>query len=82
MGLLVLVLKMLVVPLIVLTLLKFFEAQELHHRVVLLESSMPPMVMSAVLAVRYGLDEGLAIASVMLGILLSFITVPVIMALL
>ncbi len=78
----VLGLKMIAVPLVLLSLLKLMGAQALHYKVILLESSMPPMVMAAVLAMRYSLDEKLAISSVMLGIFLSFLSVPAIISLL
>ncbi len=72
--------KMVVVPLGVLLLLKALGLNQLHHRVILLESSMPAMVMSAVIAIKYGLDERLAVSAVMLGVFASFFTVPVILS--
>ena len=74
--------KMILIPLVLALLLKAFHIQELPYRVALLETSMPPMVMAGVLAIKYGLDEGLALSAVTLGILLSFLTVPVIIGLL
>ncbi|RLJ70038.1 hypothetical protein BCF55_0300 [Hydrogenivirga caldilitoris] len=68
--------KMVVVPLVVLALFKTLGLTALSHRVVLLESAMPPMVMAGVLAIKYGLNEKLAVSVISLGILLSFITVP------
>lgn len=72
--------KMVVVPLGVLLLLKALGLNQLHHRVILLESSMPAMVMSAVIAIKYGLDERLAVSAVMLGVFASFFTVPIILS--
>jgi len=73
--------KMLLVPLILLYLLKFLGLEGLPYEVALLETSMPPMVMAGVLAMKFGLDEGLALSAITLGILLSFLTVPLLMGL-
>ena len=74
--LLSLTLKMLVAPLLVLAGIKAFSLDSLGYRVALLETSMPPMVMAGILAMKYGLDERLALSSITLGILVSFLTVP------
>jgi predicted permease len=76
-----LLIKMVLAPLAVLIVLKAGGLEELHHRVILLESAMPPMVMAGVLAIKYGLDEKVALSSITLGIALSFITVPLVMSL-
>ena len=81
-ALLTVSLKMLLVPLLVLIGLKTFGLDTLNYRVVLLESAMPPMVMAGVLAIKYGLDERLAVSAITLGILLSFFTVPLFLYLL
>jgi len=75
-------LKMLIVPLLVLIGLKTLGLDTLNYRVVLLESTMPPMVMAGVLAIKYGLDDKLAISSITLGLILSFFTVPIFLNLL
>jgi len=75
-------LKMLIVPSLVLITFKLFELSDLHYRVILLESSMPPMVMAGVLAIKYGLDEKLALSAITLGIAVSFFTVPLLISLL
>ena len=71
--------KMLFVPLLMVLILKGLDLKGLPYRVVLLETSMPPMVMAGVLAIKYGLDEALALSAITLGMLLSFLTVPLIM---
>ena len=81
-ALLTVSLKMLLVPLLVLIGLKTFGLDTLNYRVVLLESAMPPMVMAGVFAIKYGLDERLAVSAITLGILLSFFTVPLFLHLL
>ncbi len=71
--------KMLLVPLLMAFILKGLDLRDLPYRVALLETSMPPMVMAGVLAIKFGLDEALALSAITLGILLSFLTVPIIM---
>ncbi len=72
-------LKMVVAPAGVLALMKLLDMSELYHGVILLESAMPPMVMAGVLAMKYDLDDRLAISAITLGILISFLTVPIFM---
>jgi predicted permease len=57
---------------------RFMELSPVAFKVSLLESAMPPMVFSAVLALRYNLNPNLAFASVGLGIALSFLYVPLV----
>ena len=56
---------------------KVLNLPELELKVSVLESAMPPMMFSAVLAMKYNLNPSLAFASVGLGIILSFFYVPV-----
>ena len=79
---LALVVKMVLVPLVLAKTLDLLGLDSLPYRVALLETCMPPMVMAGVLAIRYGLDEKLALSSIVLGTVLSFVTVPIIMGLL
>jgi predicted permease len=55
---------------------RFMELSPIAFKVSLLESAMPPMMFSAVLALRYNLNPNLAFASVGLGMVLSFFYVP------
>jgi predicted permease len=55
---------------------RFMELSPIAFKVSLLESAMPPMMFSAVLALRYNLNPNLAFASVGLGMVLSFLYVP------
>ena len=72
--------KMLLVPGFALLLIHVLGLEGLAYRVALLESAMPPMVMAGVLAIKYGLDERLAVSSISLGVVLSFISVPLIVS--
>jgi len=56
---------------------KILNLPEVELKVSILESAMPPMMFSAVLAMKYNLNPSLAFASVGLGIILSFFYVPV-----
>lgn len=69
----ILVVKMGVVPVAVLLLV---HQQTLSSKVSLIEAAMPPMVMVAVFAHRYGLNEKLAVSAVALGVFASFAVVP------
>ncbi len=73
---LALFIKMFLAPLIVFVFLKAFSFSSLNYKVAFLETAMPPMVMAGVLAIKYGLDEKLAVSAITLGIILSFFTVP------
>ncbi len=57
---------------------RFMELSPIAFKVSLLESAMPPMMFSAVLALRYNLNPNLAFASVGLGMVLSFLYVPIV----
>jgi predicted permease len=57
---------------------RFMELSPVAFKVSLLESAMPPMMFSAVLALRYNLNPNLAFASVGLGMILSFLYVPLV----
>jgi Predicted permeases len=57
---------------------RFMELSPIAFKVSLLESAMPPMMFSAVLALKYNLNPNLAFASVGLGMVLSFLYVPVV----
>ena len=57
---------------------RFMELSPVAFKVSLLESAMPPMMFSAVLALRYNLNPNLAFASVGLGMVFSFLYVPLV----
>ncbi len=56
----------------------FINLSPLAFKVSILESVMPPMMFSAVLALRYNLNPNLAFASVGFGMFLSFLYVPLV----
>ena len=70
------VLKMLIVPIIILFTFKYFYGvDETWVKVTLIEVAMPPMTMAAVLAIKGGLDEKIAIKSLVLGVIVSLFTI-------
>ncbi|AXK48282.1 transporter [Aliarcobacter trophiarum LMG 25534] len=70
------VLKMIIVPIIILFIFKFFyNIDETWVKVTIIEVAMPPMTMAAVLAIKGGLDEKIAINSLVLGVIVSLFTI-------
>ena len=69
-------LKMVIVPIIVLIgFQQFYGLNETWVKVTIIEVAMPPMTMATVLSIKGGLDEKVAINSLVLGVLLSLITI-------
>ncbi len=77
---LALFLKMILTPFVVFLIINVLNLDSTGYKVALLESAMPPMMLAVVLAIKYNLDVNLALSSVMLGILLSFLTVPILIS--
>lgn len=69
----ILIVKMGVVPLAVLAVLPSIGVAA---KVSLIEAAMPPMVMVAVFATKYGLNERLAVSAIAVGIFASFVSIP------
>ena len=70
------ILKMIVFPIIILIGFKYFYGiDQTWVKVTIIEVAMPPMAMATVLAIKGGLDEKIAINSLVLGVLLSLITI-------
>lgn len=70
------ILKMVIVPIIVLLGFQlFYGIDETWVKVTIIEVAMPPMTMATVLAIKGGLDEKVAINSLVLGVLLSLVTI-------
>ena len=68
--------KMIIVPIIVLIGFKYFYGiNETWVKVTIIEMAMPPMTMATLLIIKGGLDEKVAINSLVLGVLLSLVTI-------
>ena len=73
---LAILIKMIVVPIIVLICFDYFYTlDDIWSKVTILEVAMPTMTMAVVLAIKGGLDERLAINTLVLGVILSIFTV-------
>ncbi len=69
-------LKMIIVPIIVLIGFQlFYGIDQTWVKVTIIEVAMPPMTMATVLAIKGGLDEKVAINALVLGVLLSLVTI-------
>ena len=70
------ILKMVIVPIVILIGFQiFYGINETWVKVTIIEVAMPPMTMATVLAIKGGLDEKVAINSLVLGVLLSLFTI-------
>ena len=69
-------LKMVVVPIIIFIGFKYFYSiEQTWVKVTIIEMAMPPMTMATVLAIKGGLDEKIAVNTLVLGVLLSLFTI-------
>ncbi len=76
---LILVLKMVAIPLIVILLVTWFvPVATLYWKTAVMEIAMPPMVLAAIMASHAGLHRSIALSAASAGILLSFVTIPLI----
>jgi hypothetical protein len=77
-----LIVKLAVAPLIALLFCRVLGLESLAARVAVFEAGMPPMVSAGALAIMAGLSPKLTAALIGLGIMLSFITLPLLSRLL
>ena len=69
-------LKMVIVPIIIFIGFKYFYSiEQTWVKVTIIEMAMPPMTMATVLAIKGGLDERIAVNTLVLGVLLSLFTI-------
>ena len=70
------ILKMVIVPIIVLIGFQlFYGINETWVKVTIIEVAMPPMTMATVLVIKGGLDERVAVNSLVLGVIASLFTI-------
>lgn len=73
----VLIASMLVIPAFYLCALHIFGVSiNANHKMALLESSMPPLISSAAVIARAGLNNKIAVASIVMGIFFSALSTP------
>jgi len=71
--------KMLMIPVLTVLVLYILSVNpDTEWLSFIIEISMPPMVLASILVIGAGLDRDLAVSSVGIGIIISFITVPLI----
>mgnify|MGYP000311328338 CR=1 FL=1 len=56
----------------------FFLENNLAFKTAIMEAAMPPMVMATVIAIKAGLDEDLGMGALGVGMILSFISIPIV----
>jgi malate permease and related proteins len=71
-----LVIKMLLVPLILSSILPFFGVTGSAARVIVLEMAMPPAFATLVIAETFNLDRDLAVTSLAVGVMVLLVTLP------
>jgi predicted permease len=76
-----LLLRMLVIPLMVVAVLYLMGKSGLPYRVAILESAMSPALTTSILALKYQLDEDLAVACISAGTLICLVMFSVAMVL-
>ncbi|RXJ79767.1 AEC family transporter [Arcobacter sp. F2176] len=68
--------KMLLMPILVMIGFSiFYNLDDIWGKVTILEVAMPPMTMAVILAIQGGLDERLAVNALVIGVLLSLLSV-------
>lgn len=72
--------KLIIAPVLALFICKLIGAEGLEAKVAVFESGMPPMVSAGALAVMANLSPSLSVALVGFGVLLSFLTLPILFA--
>lgn len=77
-----LIIKLAVAPLVALLICRILELGNLAAQVAVFEAGMPPMVSAGALAIMAGLSPKLTAALIGLGIILAFVTLPLIFQLL
>lgn len=71
-------LKMIVIPILVLIAFKLsYGIEQTWVKVTIIEAAMPPITMAVILAIKGGLDEKIAINTLVLGVILSLVTITI-----
>jgi len=70
------IISMFLIPLSLYLISLPFLSIDIAIKVSIIEAAMPPMVLATVIAIKSGLDEELGMGSMGVGMILSFITIP------
>jgi len=76
-----LLLRMLLMPALLFLILHLLGMEGVPYRVAILESAMPPALITGIVAMQYRLDEDLAVSCVSIGTVLSLIMITIAMCL-
>jgi predicted permease len=76
-GIIILI-SMFLIPLILYIISLGFMDTNIALKVSIVEAAMPPMVLATVIAIKSGLDEKLGMGALGVGMILSFITIPLV----
>lgn len=71
-----LLIRMVVIPSIALFFLKTFFEMNAESKAVFFEIAMPPMVLASIMVMKAKLNSDIAVSSVGIGVILSFVTIP------
>lgn len=75
----VILIKMIIVPVLFVIVLYFLGIElDIQWKSAIIEISMPPMVLASIFVIGAGLDRDLAVSAVGIGIIFSFVSVPII----
>lgn len=76
-GVIILV-SMVLIPLTLYLFGLIFLENNIAFKTAIMEAAMPPMVMATVIAIKAGLDEDLGMGALGVGMILSFVTIPIV----
>jgi hypothetical protein len=76
----IIIISMVLIPLSLYLIALLFFQFDMSIKVSIIEAAMPPMVLATVIAIKAGLDEELGMASLGIGMILSFISIPLIVS--
>lgn len=78
----IIVISMVLLPLTLYGFSLMFFTNDIAVKTSIMEAAMPPMVMATVIAIKSGLDEELGMGALGIGMILSFVTIPIVFYLL
>lgn len=76
----IIIISMVLIPLVLYVIALLFFEIDIGIKVAIVEAAMPPMVLATVIAIKSGLDEELGMASLGVGMILSFLTIPLLVS--
>jgi predicted permease len=74
----IIVISMVLIPLTLYIFGSLFLENKIAFKTAIMEAAMPPMVMATVIAIKAGLDEDLGMGALGIGMILSFVSIPLV----